>query len=271
MNVIKASGEKEKFDRRKIEKTAMSAGASKQFAREVSNRVERRIHEGITTKEILKITLELLKEKPEIASRYDLKRAIMNLGPSGFPFEKFFAAILRNYGYETKVGATMAGKAVTHEVDIIAKKDKRYMVECKYHNQPGTHTDSKVAMYTYARFLDLKNNPENKIDSGWLATNTKCTPHAIQYAKGVGLRITSWQYASGNDKNLQELIAEKKLYPVTILKSINRIIKERLSQAGIVLARELTDSNLEELKIKTNLPESILTKIIREAQTVCSC
>ena len=271
MYVTKALGNKEKFDKRKIERTCLKAGASKQLARDVSNRVEKIVYQGMTTKEILKITLKLLKDKPEVASRYDLKRAIMNLGPSGFPFEKFFAAILKNDGYETKVGVTMIGKATTHEVDIIAKKDKNYMVECKYHNKLGIHTNSKVAMYTYARFLDLKNNPENKIDLGWLVTNTKCTNHAIQYAKGVGLKITSWQYASGKDKNLQELIELKRLYPITVLKSVKGGIKERLSQADIILARNLIDISLKELKIKTKLPEGILNRIIKEAREVCAC
>ena len=269
VNVTKASGEKEKFDKKKIERTVIKAGASRQFADKIVREVEKKIYEGITTKEILKITLKLLKDNPEVASRYDLKRAIMNLGPSGFPFEKFFAAILKNYGYETKVGVTMTGKATTHEVDIIAIKEKNYMIECKYHNQLGTHTDSKVAMYTYARYLDLKNNPENKIDLGWLVTNTKCTSHAIQYAEGVGLKITSWQYPK--NENLQKLIMKKRLYPITILKSVNGSIKERLSQVSIVLARDFIDSNLEELKIKTHLPESILNKIIKEAREVCEC
>jgi len=267
--VIKAYGNKEKFDKRKIERTCLKAGASKQLAKDVSNKVEKIVYEGITTKEILKITLKLLKDKPEVASRYDLKRAIMFLGPSGFPFEKFFAAILKNYGYKTEVGIEIKGKATTHEVDIIARKDKNYMIECKYHNQLGTHTDSKVAMYTYARFLDLKNNPENKIDEGWLATNTKCTTHAIQYAKGVNLKITSWQYPK-ND-SLQKLIMKKRLYPITILRSINSDIKEKLSQANIILAKDLIDLNLDELKRKTMLPENVLMRIIKEAREVCAC
>ena len=269
--IIKASGDKEEFNKKKIERTALKAGASKQFAREVSDKVEKAVYEGITTKKILEIALKSLKDKPEVALRYDLKRAIMSLGPSGFPFEKFFAAILENYDYKTKVGLILKGKATTHEVDILAetKENKRYIIECKYHNHLGTHTDSKVAMYTYARFLDLKNNPENKINLGWLVTNTKCTTHAIQYAKGVGLKITSWQYPS--NESLQKLIMKKRLYPITILKSINSTIKEKLSHANIILAKNLIDTNLNELKIKTNLPENILIRIIKEAKEVCSC
>ncbi|MEK6936075.1 MAG: ATP cone domain-containing protein [Nanoarchaeota archaeon] len=269
--VIKASGEKEEFDKKKIERTTLKAGASKRLAKEIANKIERKVYEGITTKEILEIALKSLKDKPEVALRYDLKRAIMSLGPSGFPFEKFFAAVLENHDYKTKVGLILRGKATTHEVDILAetKENKKYIIECKYHNQLGTYTDSKVAMYTYARFLDLYNNPKNKINQGWLVTNTKCTPHAIQYAKGVGLKITSWQYPS--NESLQKLIMKKRLYPITILKSINSTIKEKLSQANIILARDLIDLNLNELKIKTKLPENILIRIIKEARGVCTC
>ncbi len=270
-NIIKASGERERFDKKKIKRTVLKAGASKQFAESIANKVGKKVYEGIATKEILRITLKLLEEKPDVAARYDLKRAIMSLGPSGFPFEKFFAAILKNYGYKTEIGTIVKGKSTTHEVDIIARKNKSYMIECKYHNKVGIHTNSKVMMYTYARFLDLKNNPKNKIDKGWLATNTKCSPHAIQYSKGVGLKITSWQYASGNDKNLQELIELKKLYPITILKSVKGHIKDKLSQSKIILAKELLNYKINDLKIKTRIDENSLKQIIREAHKMCSC
>ena len=121
--IKKASGDKEIFDKKKIQKTILKAGASEQFAGKVADKVEKKVYDGISTKKILTTTLDLLKEKPEVASRYDLKRAIMSLGPSGFPFEKFFAAILENYGYETKVGNFVSGKNVKHEVDIIAIED----------------------------------------------------------------------------------------------------------------------------------------------------
>ena len=268
--LIKASGDKEKFDKTKIERTVLKAGVSKQFAREVANKVEKKVYDGIKSKEILKLTLDLLEEKPEVATRYDLKRAIMSLGPSGFPFEKFFAAILENYSYNTEIGIMVKGRATTHEVDIIARKNKNYMIECKYHNKLGIHTKSKVAMHTYAKFLDLKNNPENKIDKSWLATNTKCTPHAIQYSKGVGLKITSWQYAS-DGKNLQELIEKKNLYPITILKSVKGDIKDKLSQAKVILAKELLNYKINELKIKTKIDENILKEIVEEARKVCFC
>jgi hypothetical protein len=120
-------------------------------------------------------------------------------------------------------------------------------------------------MYTYARFLDLNNNPKNKIDMGWLVTNTKCTPHAIKYANGVGLKITSWQYASKGGKNLQKLIEAKKLYPITILHSVRGEVKERLARARIVLVRDIVDLGYDKLRDKTGLREKDLQKVLMEA------
>ena len=272
MQIIKANGELEIFKKAKIERTILKAGGSREFAKEVSNKVAKKVHKGTTTREILKLTLKLLKGQPIVALKYDLKMAIMSLGPQGFTFEEYFSQLLQNYDYKTKVGLILNGKATTHEVDVIAetKENKRFMIETKYHNKSGIHTNSKVAMYTYARFLDLRNNPQNKVDQGWLVTNTKCTPHAVEYAKGVGLKITSWQYASKNEKNLQELIKMKKLYPITILNSVRGEIKEKLAKAKIVLVKDIVTSNFVTLINKTGLRERELQRVLREANRLHS-
>ncbi len=265
MYVIKASGKKEEFNPEKILRTLLRAGASRSLANDIVSQVKTKIHDLITTREILDMALGLLKNKnPEIGARYDLKRAIMNLGPTGFPFEQFFAEILNHYGYKTKVGETVQGKITDHEVDVIAEKNsKKYMIECKYHNSLGVYTNIRVALYVYARFLDLK----EKFDQPWLSTNTKISTKAITYAKGVGMKITSWKYPK--NESLQELIEKKKLYPITILKSVNNDIKTKLSKAGIMLAKNLFNYDLNELKKKTKLPENVLRKILSECKEVC--
>jgi len=273
--IIKATGKKEEFNEDKILNTILKAGAQKLFAKKITNKVKKKVYNGISSKKILNLTLNLLKEKPEIAFRYDLKRAIMSLGPSGFPFEKFFARVLENYGFKTEIGRTIPGKNVTHEVDIIAKKkikknklqELTYMVECKYHNKLGIHTNIKVALYTYARFLDLKSNSKNKLNYPWLTTNTRCSSNAIKYAKGVNMKITTWNYPKG--QSLQELIEKKKLYPITILKSIKDPIKEKLSYLGIVITKDILDYDFDDLKSQTGFSERVLNQIIKEAKLVC--
>lgn len=242
----------------------MEAGGSKELASKALSEVRKNYHKEITTQEILNIILKTLREDPGVAMRYDLKRAIMSLGPSGFPFETFFGNLLKYYGYKIKIGNKIKGKVIIHEVDIIAEKERKYMIECKYHNEIGTRTKLKPALYTYARFLDLK----KYFDRPWLVTNTKCSLDAKNYAKGVGLKITGWNYPRNG--NLKELIQAKKLYPITILKTINNEVKEKLFNSKIVIAKNLQNYSISELKEKTGLNEKEINKILEEVKEVCA-
>jgi len=99
--VTKVSGEREIFSREKLKRTCLRAGASKSLAEKIVKQVQKKIYDGISTKKILKLTLVLLeKQKPHIAAKYDLKGAIMRLGPAGYAFEKLMAEILSEYGYK---------------------------------------------------------------------------------------------------------------------------------------------------------------------------
>lgn len=267
MRIIKASGEEESFDKNKIIQTALKAGASKDFAKEVALKVEKETRSGESTRSILERILNLLKKQPEVAARYDLKRAIMTLGPHGFLFEEYIAQILQHYGYKTKTDQIIKGKDITHEVDVVAENDKVAIIEAKYHNLPGTYTNTKVALYSYARFLDLKTNSKNKIDESWIITNTKCTRRALAYSIGVRQKIISWNYPK--EGSLQELIVKKDLFPITIYKSVSENIKERLFRAKIVLAKDLKNHSIQELKRKTGLDEKILQKILEETKKIC--
>jgi hypothetical protein len=89
------------------------------------------------------------------------------------------------------------------------------------------------ALYTYARFLDLK----EPLDQPWLVTNTKCSNDAINYSKGVNLKITSWKYPQ--EESLLKLVDEKKLYPITVLNEIDNEIKEKLIKNKIILVKDL--------------------------------
>jgi hypothetical protein len=266
VNIVKASGEIAKFDKKKIEFSALKAGATKEFAREVADRVEKEVKDGDTTKHILNLTISFLKARPDVAARYDLKRAIMTLGPHGFLFEEYISQILKEYGYKTKTDQILRGKNVTHEIDVVAQNDSISIIEAKYHNLAGTYTDIKVALYSYARFLDLKTR--NKIDESWIVTNTKCTDSAILYSKGVGQKIISWNYPKGG--SLQELIEKKNLFPITIFKTISNQIKEKLFEAKIVLARDLHKYNINELKEMTGLDEKTLQKVLDEVRKICT-
>lgn len=264
MYVIKESGKKEKLNLKKLKRTILEAKASEKLANKAVRNVKNKAYPGITTREILQLVLEILKKEPGIAQRYNLKRAIMILGPTGFPFEKFISKMLKEYGYKTRIDVFMRGKCVTQEVDVLAKKgNKKYMVECKYHNTPGKKSDLKVVMYTYARFLDLKHK---KFSQPWLVTNTKCTSEAIRYAKGMNLKIISWRYP--RKESLEKMLIEKNLYPITTLMIPTLKVKQKLVNANIMLVRDLLKHRLPYLWLKTRIPKRVLKKLREEAKQI---
>ena len=85
--VTKATGEKERFDVSKLKRSMSNAGASHSAIKKVISALQPHFRDGITTKEIYSKAYSLLKNYSEpSAGRYKLKEAIMELGPSGFPF-----------------------------------------------------------------------------------------------------------------------------------------------------------------------------------------
>lgn len=259
MKVTKSSGDVQEFSEKKIYSSVKEAGGSSKLAKEAIKEVKKNYTKNMPTKKILQILIEFLKKEPAVSEKYDLKRAIMDLGPSGFPFEKFFSKILKEYGFETKVGQKIKGKRIFHEVDVIAKKKKKFMIECKYHNHKGTITKLHPAMYTYARFLDLK---KHNFDSSWLVTNTRCSPDALNYSKSVKQKVTSWKYPK--KQSLEKLIERKKLYPITILHSIDENLKHKFFEKDLIILKDFEKISQEELKIEFNLTEEKAKEIIKD-------
>lgn len=138
--VVKANGDKELFDVNKLEHSLKRAGASSKVIEDILQHINAHLNNEITTHEIYKHAFELLhKEEKPIALKYSLKRAIQELGPSGFPFEEFIAAIFRQKGYEAETGKIVKGFCVEHEIDVVAwNHEKLIMVEAKFNNEPGT-------------------------------------------------------------------------------------------------------------------------------------
>lgn len=272
VDIIKASGEKEKFSKEKLRRSLKRAGVESKLADRVCREITKTVRPGVNSGEVLeRVTRCLKEENPLLAARYNLKRAIMDLGPTGFPFEEYVAAILKEYGYATRVGKQVRGHCVTHEVDVVAQKeDKHFMIECKYHNSRGVKSDVRVALYTLARFLDIKKEWEklpghqNFFHQAWLVTNTKCTGQALQYAKCAGLKVISWRYP--RNESLEYLIEKKGLYPITILPSLNRYARERLAQQRIMLAKDLLKYSADDLVRTVGLQPNIVQGLQEEAK-----
>jgi len=269
--VVKATGEIEKYSEAKVRSSIKRAGISDDLTNQVVAHVETILRKNITTSEIYDHIIEFLYKSPNPAAsaRYSLKKALMQLGPSGYPFEKFVSHILTKQGYDTKTNQILQGKCVKHEVDVIAKKeDEQFMIEVKFHNRPGARSDLKVALYSYARFSDLNHNPNgNQFSNAWLVTNTKVTSEALDYAKCIGIKVISWSYPDKG--NLHELIEQTSLHPITALRSLSTKQKQHLLINNIVLCKQVATMNVGELN-QLGFDHSKAEDVIQEAQEVCS-
>ena len=146
MKIIKAGGEIEELQTDKLIESLVRSGANREKAREIASLIEERIPDYATTRLIYKYAKELLKKVDySYASRYSLKKAMLRLGPSGYPFERFFTHLLDSYGFETHVDIKEEGECIQHEIDVLAFKDDLVVaVECKYHSRPSRASDQKL-------------------------------------------------------------------------------------------------------------------------------
>lgn len=241
MQVIKRSGEKEPFSEEKVLRSMRRVGVPKDLEQEALKHIEGKLYNDITTSEIYKHILEFLEPRNKGASiRFNLRQAIFDLGPTGFPFERYLERIFHDQGYKTEVGITLDGDCVTHEIDLLLERDKeREVVEAKFHNRHTTKTDVQVALYVYARFLDVKG--KNNIDNVWLVTNTKLTKDAKAYCECKAINAIAWNYPE--EGNLQDLVERPHMYPITILKSLSNQEKVRLIEKNIVLCSDLVSND----------------------------
>jgi hypothetical protein len=235
INVLKATGEIEPFSEEKVISSLVKAGASLDVAKEIIGQVKPNLYQNIPTFEIYSKVMSLLRKRQiNLAEKYNLKKAIMDLGPTGYPFEQFVARVLETQGAKVETNRIIQGKCVAHEIDVIAQNEERSMIECKFHAIPGGRTDIKVALYTYARFLDIKHQG---FDVPWLITNTKVTGEVKAYALCVGMKVTAWDYPEG--EGLNEMIDKSGLYPVTASTRLSEKEKKQLVEKGIVFIKDI--------------------------------
>lgn len=271
--IRKGDGTTEEFEIEKLIKSLRHAGAEEHIARRVAEAVASEIREGMTTTEIYQNAYKLLRKEERIfAAKYSMRRAILDLGPTGFPFEDYVAELMRAKGYTAKTRMVIPGKCADHEVDVVMEKEgRRYGAELKFHNTPGFKTDIKTTLYVSARFADIlafssAKGERHPVDEGWLVTNTKFTENAIEYASCAGVRLLGWDYPRGNA--LGDWIHETKVYPVTILTSLSRSEKARLLENGVTLCSMVAQD--QTLLEKAGITSRKAKNIFSECVGVCS-
>ncbi|MBC6491566.1 ATP cone domain-containing protein [Flavihumibacter stibioxidans] len=271
--VTKMSGEMAEFDEQKLRNSLMRSGAAEKEVETIIDQVNASLFEGMSTRAIYKIAFSLLRKKSRpAASRYKLKKAIFELGPTGFPFEKYIGELMKFQGYKISVGNIIAGNCVNHEVDILAElEDSYFMVECKFHHEQGQFCSVKIPLYIQARFTDIIANwlkqtgDGEKKHRGGLVTNTRFSADALAYGECMGLLMISWDYPANN--SLRHNIDKYKLYPVTSLMSITNHEKKSLLEKGIILSKSIIGQ--EQILTELNISEERISRIIREAKILC--
>lgn len=272
VEIIKSSGQKVKFSLNKLRASLKHSGAKHELVEEIVSKVNDEIYDGITTNEIYNRAYSLLKKNKSVfASKYKLKKAIYELGPTGFPFERFVGAILQYSGYDVKIDVILNGACVTHEIDVVAEKNENVtVIECKFHNEEGRNCNVKVPLYIHSRFNDVKahwitKNTNKTLNKGWVVTNTRFTEDAISYGKCAELYLLSWDYPT-ND-GLKDRIDRLSLYPITVSGLLTNREKQFLLSRNVVLCRQLIKDKffLDHLGIS----EPRKTKILNEIEQLC--
>ncbi|HLV38538.1 ATP cone domain-containing protein [Xanthomarina sp.] len=268
IEIIKSSGEKVRFSLEKLRASLNHSGADKELVDQIIDRVRDELYQGISTKEIYNRAFALLKKKSSFfASKYKLKKAIYELGPTGFPFENFIAAIFKYSGYQVQVGKILQGHCVSHEIDVVAiKNNEMSVVECKFHSEEGRNCNVKVPLYIAARFKDVKTHwdtksHKNDLNEGYVVTNTRFTEDALQYGNCIGLKLLSWDYPK--EDGLKDKIDRLGLYPITVSTLLTKREKQFLLSRDVVLCRDLIGDSffLDHLGISEIRKEKILNEI----------
>ncbi|MBC8768670.1 restriction endonuclease [Arenibacter sp. F26102] len=274
IEILKTSGERAKFSLDKLRNSLKKSGADHNLVEHIVGQVKNELYEGISTNEIYNRAFALLKKNKSVfASKYKLKKALYELGPTGFPFERFVAAILEYSGYLTRVDEIMNGICVTHEIDVVAEKNGTVtVIECKFHSEEGRNCNVKIPLYIHSRYNDVKaywatkKKDNRQLDKGWVVTNTRFTKDAIAYGKCAGLYLLSWDFPF-ND-GLKDRIDRLGLYPITVSTLLSNREKQFLLSRDIVLCRQLLTDKffLDHLGISNTRK----VKILEEIKQLCN-
>lgn len=268
VTVAKADGTTEPFDPLKLRSSLHKAGASEEATVPIVDEVMKELYDGISTEEVYRRAFALLREhRKEAAARYSLKRALLEFGPSGFPFEVYLAELFRFEGWHARIDQIVQGGCVEHEIDVLLEKeDEIVYVEAKFHNTAAFKTDLKTVLYVKARIDDLQAAHTKKKVRGLVVTNTKFTSVAAQYASCQGLELLGWEYP--HNSNLHTRIDAAKLYPITALTGLSKQEKVALLAQKHVLCSSLQGH--PDILVGVGIRGKRVEAILHEAALLCA-
>lgn len=270
--ITKFDGSRQPFQKEKIVRTCLRMHVSADAAEEIAEKIEKKVYTGMPTKKIMRLIIRYLSAyRPEIKQEIDLREAISMLRPMP-DFEQFVGLLLKAYGYEIRTNQIVAGKCVEHEIDAVAtKNNETLLVEVKHHYQPHTYTSVSVFLETQASFEDLIDGykeGENRIDFKkiLIVCNTKFSDHAKRYAICKNIEFLGWK--SPVEKGLEAMIEEKKLYPITFMKNLDKRSAEAFGNANIILLKQLIETDFDKLFYLTEIPKDKLKTFVDAAKEI---
>jgi hypothetical protein len=270
--VEKFDGRREPFDRRKLLWSAQHMGASQDIAEEAVRVVEKQVYNGITTLQLARLLQRALQRLPTLA-RYavNLRVALAQINP--YPdFEIYIRELFRRAGYRVQPGGVVRGRCTEHEIDgVLEAQGQTLILEVKHHEDYHTETNLDVVRIAQALLEDLQEGAASGISpfsptGSVIASNTKLSPQATQYAECRGLRFLGW--FTPPHENLNTLLLRHTCYPVTIIRALYPREYVSLSKGGIVVLEDLVRQSVGELHRATHLPNDRLALLRARAQDI---
>jgi hypothetical protein len=272
VNVTKFDGSIEPFDRGKLVATARRLGAQRDVAERVVTRVERRVYEGISTRELLRMVRRYMNRyRPETKQRHDLRAAI-SLLRSKPDWERYVQLLLRAHGYDVTPNCLVRGRCVTNELDAIARRaGEDRLIEVKHHVNPHTRTSLDVVREVWAIFEDVREGYAAGLNAvlvteAVIVTNTRFSKAAKTYAECRGVDRICWKGPEGCC--LEAMIEEKRFYPVTLLRGLRRDDAAALGDVGVVTLHQLVAADTPALAARAGVDVARLTPLRRAATTL---
>ncbi|MCS3557124.1 MULTISPECIES: ATP cone domain-containing protein [Sphingobacterium] len=270
MLVKKYSGELVPFNSDSLRHSLTRSGANNEQVEKVYTQIKEKLFDGISTRELYQLAFEALKsQRNSFAARYSLKKALRELGPEGFYFEKWIARLFQEYGFESTTGQTIQGHAVSHEIDVVASKGNEMLaIECKFRNDIDAKISVTTPMYFLSRFKDISDisyhffGQNKKFTQGWLVTNAYLTSDSKDFGKYYNVNFLSWDYPI--DNSIKKRVDKAVFYPVTCLTTLTDVEEKTLLQNQIILVKDIIN-NKEALK-SLKLDSEKLRLVLEEAR-----
>lgn len=265
IKITKSSGEMVPYDEEKVRRSVSRTGADEKTIAAILHEVQKALKPGMGTKEIYAIVRKgLRKEKPWAAARYNLRAAIVRMGPTGFNFEKYVSSILNAYGYRAETPDSYMGACIRHEVDVTAEKEGRTaFIEAKFRRNFETTITIKDVLATWARYLDLVDGARigqcPHFDEAWVVTNARFTDQCLKYGHCKNMVLIGWNHP--RERTLAMMVDLNALYPLTVIDELTEDELSAFSRAGLMLCREVAQLPLEEVKQATGIANERLETI----------